>query len=389
MTDRPHNVAELLIESKDLSELMVDLAFASVYFDDEELAGELTPLRETLAGYLREIRRTCILSVRSEEDAQLTASVLVVSEAIDDIGHAAANIARIVLADLGIPRALIADLGRAEEIVGQVEIAEDAPCVGRSLEELQLPKDSGIWVIAIRRGVGWELDPQAEAVLTQGDVLLWRGPAEGIPRLRELVGMPPMPHAPVEVEQPLWDLDRAIDILVDMKNSAEAAIGLAYSALALEDSSLASEVAAMETESNRIQDELEGWIVRAAAVARDQEDLRGLLHLGNAAEEILDAARKLTSVVLGSQDLHPVLQLALEETEEVVGEVTVEEGIGADQEDIASIELRTGVSVLATQRQNHWSYRPRSSTVLLPGDRIIAIGSDESIAALAALTGGT
>ena len=32
----PRNVAELLIESKDLSELMVDLAFASVYFDDEE-----------------------------------------------------------------------------------------------------------------------------------------------------------------------------------------------------------------------------------------------------------------------------------------------------------------------------------------------------------------
>lgn len=388
MDDGPRNVAELLIESKDLSELMLDLAFASVYFDDEELAGELGPLRETLSGYLREIQRICILSAHSEEDAQLITGVLTVAEAIGDIGHAASDIARIVLARLGIPRALITDLSQAEEIVGRADVVDGAACVGRSLEEMQLPKDTGMWIIAIRRGSRWELDPQAEAVLTPGDVLLWRGPADGIPRLRELVGGPATTRPPTEMGQAFWDLDRAVDLLVDMKNSAEAALALAYSALALEDSSLAAEVVAMELESNRIQDELDGWIVRSATVPGSHEDLRGLLHFGSAAEEILDAARRLTSVVLGGQDLHPVLQLALEETEEVVGEMTVEPGLGADGQDIASVERRTGASVLATKRRNQWSYRPRSSARLAPGDRIIAMGSEESIAALTALAAG-
>ena len=40
MDDRPNNLREMLAEAKNLSELMVDLAYASVYFDDVEMAGE-------------------------------------------------------------------------------------------------------------------------------------------------------------------------------------------------------------------------------------------------------------------------------------------------------------------------------------------------------------
>ena len=38
------------------------------------------------------------------------------------------------------------------------------------------------------------------------------------------------------------DLDRAVDVLVDMKNLSEVCVGLAYSALLLNDRSLAAEV---------------------------------------------------------------------------------------------------------------------------------------------------
>ena len=38
MDDKPRNLKTLLAESKDASELMVDLAYAALYFDDEGMA---------------------------------------------------------------------------------------------------------------------------------------------------------------------------------------------------------------------------------------------------------------------------------------------------------------------------------------------------------------
>ncbi|NIS36976.1 MAG: potassium channel protein, partial [Actinobacteria bacterium] len=40
MDDRPRNLREMLAEAKDTSELMVDLAYASLYFGDPDMAEE-------------------------------------------------------------------------------------------------------------------------------------------------------------------------------------------------------------------------------------------------------------------------------------------------------------------------------------------------------------
>ena len=41
MDDQPKSVKDLLVELKDASELMVDLAYAAVFFNDEKLAREV------------------------------------------------------------------------------------------------------------------------------------------------------------------------------------------------------------------------------------------------------------------------------------------------------------------------------------------------------------
>ena len=38
MDEQPKSVKDLLVEAKDASELMVDLAYAAVFFNDEKLA---------------------------------------------------------------------------------------------------------------------------------------------------------------------------------------------------------------------------------------------------------------------------------------------------------------------------------------------------------------
>lgn len=386
MSPDPENVAELLIEAKDLSELMVDLAYASVFFDDEELAGEVERLYGTLVGYLRRMTTACIVASRSPEDARLMAGVIAISTAIGSIGHAASDIARIVLAKLGIPGPLVADLAHAQEIVGRVRVRQEGSAAGRSLGELHLPKETGMWIMAIRRGADWRFDPKAGTVLAEGDVLLFRGPQQGVNPLRQHAGAPPRPSAPAPAGPPLSDLDRAIDLLIQMKDTAETAVGLAYAAIAFEDTSLAAEVASLESESNRVHDQIEAWVLRAATIPRDDVDLRGVLRLASASESIFDAARKLASIVLGGEELHPIVQLALEEAEEIVSEAVVEPDSVTVGRPLQEVAADAGVTFLALRRRSRWMYRPSVGLLLEPGDRVMAIGSEEAVGHLAVLT---
>src|SRR6266511_1160713 len=230
--EQPRNVKELLVEAKDVSELMVDLAYAAVFFNEASLAEEVEELEERLDGYLRRLREISMLAARSPEDAEAMGGVLHIAGAIEKIGQAASDMARVVEARLGIPDALRRDLRHADEIVGRVRVREGAPCVGRTLKDLLLPSETGMWLMAVRRGSEWEFDPQAETVLNEGDVLLYQGPEEGVNLIRALAGAPALPEGPdTEGAMPLTELDRAVDILVEMKNSAEVAVGLAYSSL--------------------------------------------------------------------------------------------------------------------------------------------------------------
>src|SRR3989337_3091779 len=101
----PRNVKELLVEAKDASELMVDLAYAAVFCNDEDLAREAEKLEERMDGYLRRLREVAMLAARSPEDAEGMAGGLWIASAIEKIGDAASDIARAVQARLGIPDA--------------------------------------------------------------------------------------------------------------------------------------------------------------------------------------------------------------------------------------------------------------------------------------------
>jgi uncharacterized protein with PhoU and TrkA domain len=386
--DQPRNVKELLVEAKDASELMVDLAYAAVFFNDDDLAGEVEELEERLDGYLRRLREISMLAARSPEDAEAMGAVLHLASAIEKIGQAASDIARVIQAKLGIPAELRPDLRHADEIVGRVRVREDAPCVGRSLRDLLLPSETGMWLLAVRRGDEWVFDPQAETVLNEGDVLLFQGPEEGTNLIREVAGAPSLPEPPETERIPLTELDRAVDILIEMKNSAEVAVGLAYSALLFTDPALAAEVATLEARSDTLHDELESWVLKAAPEARNPDELRGLLRLGYASESIFDAARDMTWLVEAGEELHPVIQMALEESEEVATETVVEHGSRAEGKSLKQLQLETetGMFVLAVQRGRRWIYRPRPRFELQAGDRVISLGPEEGIGELETLT---
>jgi uncharacterized protein with PhoU and TrkA domain len=385
----PHTVKDLLVELKDASELMVDLAYAAVFFNEEKIADEVLRLDDRSGDLLRRLRTMAMLAARSPEDAESMAGVLWIADAIQRVGAAASDVARVVAARLGIPDTLRQDLRHADEMTARVRVRDEAPAVGRTLRELSLPTETGMWVMAIRSDMRWDFDPGPENTIAPNDVLLIRGPEEGVNLVRKLAGGPPMPEA-AETESPvLSELDRAVDILVEMKDLGEAAVGLAYSSILFNDRALAAEVGVLEGRSDQLEDELESWVLRAAPEARAVDELRGLIRLAAASEAICDAARDMTWYVEHGESLHPVVQMALEETEETSAETVVQPGSPADGRTLHDlrVETETGMFVLAIQRGARWVYRPRGVFRLQAGDRLISVGPEEGETELVELVG--
>src|SRR5687768_7519377 len=210
MDQRPRNLRAMLSEAKDSSELMVDLAYAALYFGDPDMAEEVGELEERMSGLIHAMRAVCVLAARTPREAEEMASVLHMISAMERIGNAAVDIARIVTHRLGIPRELVADLSNAEEVSHRVRVREGSHMARRPLADLELPVQTGMRVVAIRRERDWITDVDGEAICLPGDVIFLRGSPAGIPRLRELAAAPYWePPVPPE-DGTLSDLDRAV-----------------------------------------------------------------------------------------------------------------------------------------------------------------------------------
>ena len=76
-------------------------------------------------------------------------------------------------------------VNEADEIVARVILSDASPLVGKSLEELALDDNYGLYVLSIKREGHWLHRPSGELHLKAGDSLIVDGYKEGLVELRE------------------------------------------------------------------------------------------------------------------------------------------------------------------------------------------------------------
>jgi uncharacterized protein with PhoU and TrkA domain len=376
---RQRTVKDLLLGAKESAELMLDLAYAAIFFEDHTLAREVVRLESRVGELLTELRAVCMIAARTREDAEQLAGVLATAVAIEGMADAADEIAQVVSRDLGVPAQLREDLRHATEVTARVRVHDGSDLAGRTLEDAELPTRTGMWVLAIRHEDDWVFDPAGDVVLRVDDLLFVQGPRDGVDLVRTLSGSTVRDPAPPPQGPAPSDLDRAVDLVVELKQVSEVAVGLAYAAILLDEPALAHEVTAIEVTSDRLFHDLELWVLRAAADLDDPEVLRGLLHLASASERIVDAARAMCRIVEDETEAHPIIADALAEGYEVAIDVHVADGCEAAGRTFGELRLqaRTGMEVLAVQRAGRWQYRPPRTRTVAAGDRLIAVGPSD------------
>ncbi|WP_292470487.1 potassium channel family protein [Methanolobus sp.] len=373
----PRNLKDLLIEMKDTSELMVDLAYSAMVYDDEDIAEEVVRLEEKMDTLDYHMKIAAMLSTRRVEEAEEMSGVLQVARASENIANAAGDIAKIVLMDMGIPMELKLAMREADETITRATVSDQSEIAGRNLEDIELDTEAGMWIIAIRRNDEWIYDPNHATRIRPGDVLFARGHDDGLTLFFELVTSRKYIPKEMQHERFLIDLERAADIIVEMKNMGELSVGLAYSALLFDNEDIAHEVKALEAEMDSMKHELQHWVLETAKHVPDVNILRGLLQLANSAEAISNAAYTIADTVLRDIDLHPIITIAVRESDEVITKLVVQDCSPIIEKNFGQLKLETetGVHVMAIKREERWVYRPNKRTVVKAGDILIARGS--------------
>ena len=178
----PVSVRETLIMMKDISELMIDLAYSAALFNNRELAEEVMELEEKMDSLVYVLNMNLMLAARDKADAESLAGVAKVGALTNSISDAAADIAGIVLNDIGIHPIVREVFQRTEEHLVRVQVSETSVLAGKTVNDLDLAAKVGADIIAVRRGKHWMINPEKEIVLPE-DILLARGTAMGLKSL--------------------------------------------------------------------------------------------------------------------------------------------------------------------------------------------------------------
>ncbi|MCS7368664.1 MAG: potassium channel protein [archaeon GBS-70-058] len=183
---RPRTVKEVLVDMKNSCGLMLDLAYASLFLNDEDLAEEVLELERDIDSLLYEIWASASIAVRDVEDAEALTGIMKLAISIDSISNAVADIVNVVRLKLGLPSQLKDALSKIEPQYRRIIVAKESPIAGKKLGELELDVNMGVYVLAIRRGAKMIIDPEDNEVIVEGDILIVRGPIDGLNDLSKI-----------------------------------------------------------------------------------------------------------------------------------------------------------------------------------------------------------
>ncbi len=373
----PVSVKDVLVEMKDTAELLIDLSYSAVLHRNEALAEEVLRLEERMDVLEMKARMSLLMAARSPDDAEQLAPVLSIVAAADQISDAAGDISKIVLEDIRLPEAMRAALPDAVEMLVRGIVSSGSSYAGRTLKGINLESKTGVRVIALRRGDELLLNPGPKTRIKADDVALLRGPESEIGDVyRTLTGDT---YEPPEVSTPeVDDLERAVDTIVHMKNLSELAVDLAYSSVLFDSEELAEEVHNIEIEVDALESRFEAWVLQAAAEADDPVSLRGLIHLGTSTEAISDAALDISEGVLRDIEVHPVVGMAVQESDEIITRIEIAPGSALDGTAITSgvPDADVTMSVIAIRRPDEgWLLAADTDAEIRAGDVVIAKGT--------------
>ena len=184
---KPKLIEDIVVEIKDKSELMVDLAYSSVLYDNRTIAEEVYELENLVDSLYHDLQRRSLEEVKSGKhsiDDALT--LLRIGQAGEHIADAAQEIADVELRDVELHPILKMSIRESDIVFTRVQVQPTSILCGKTLGQLKLASETGMMVIAMRHRDRWLYGPTKTTKIDQHDILFAKGPEDGEKHLIEL-----------------------------------------------------------------------------------------------------------------------------------------------------------------------------------------------------------
>jgi len=197
--DDLERAVDSIVHMKNMSELAVDLAYGAVLFDSTEVAEEVLELEAEVDALESRFEAWTLQAASRIDDPVSLRGLVHLASATEVISDAALEISEGVLRGLGTHPVVEEAVRESDEVIVRETVAADSDLAGTTLGEAMVKTETGMRVIAIRRGrsesattgresAAWVVSPGPETPLQAADVLIAKGTRSGAERLAALTG---------------------------------------------------------------------------------------------------------------------------------------------------------------------------------------------------------
>ncbi|MFC7098005.1 potassium channel family protein [Halobaculum marinum] len=199
-----------IVLMKNMSELAVDLAYGAVLFDSRGVAEEVSELEAEVDALKSRFEAWTLQAAARVDDPVSLRGLVHLASATEVISDAALEISEGVLRGLDAHPVVAEAVEESDEVIVRLVVAAGGDLAGSTLGEREVKTETGMRVIAVRRGgtdgadaddpdhAGgeedgdgeWVVSPRASTRLRAGDVLIAKGTRAGAERLSVLAGAP-------------------------------------------------------------------------------------------------------------------------------------------------------------------------------------------------------
>lgn len=178
---------DIVLEIKDKSELMVDLAYSSLLYDNKTIAKEVYNLEDLIDSLFQKIQKKSLRDVQKGKlkvDAALT--LMRLAQAGEEIADAAQEIADVELRDVELHPILKMSVRESDEVLTRTQVDSQSILCGKTLGKLKLGSETGMMIIAMKHKDRWLYGPNKNTKIDPGDILFAKGPEDGEKHLIDL-----------------------------------------------------------------------------------------------------------------------------------------------------------------------------------------------------------
>jgi len=369
---------DLLTWMKTYSELMIDLAYSALLFSSEQLRDYVMELENTVDRLGYQLMMSVSLSVRDKEDAEMAVGLFRVANSANKISGAAADMASLVEKDYDSHPLFESVFAYAEEQLTMVSVDANSKLVGDTIDNIWEKHDINVDIIASRLRGEWKLNPSSSHTISEGEVLFARGSEHEIDSFEEFASGKVTPRPKKRSDEPENPLER---VMLEMKETSEFMVSLAYAAVTFDDVELAEEVSELE---DRLDDLCDIMTKEILSMVDDVNSRSDLIHIAYATEQIGDAAWEMAMVQLSGLQTHPIIKSIVNEADEIVARVILTNTsplVGKSLKELA-LDDNYGLYVQSVKREGFWLHKPSSALHLKAGDTLVVDGYKEGLADL-------